>query len=270
MTYDTEGTAIPITPEIQKVTTCLENLLVRFDDFVGFELKPTPPIYEADRESILMMWLLMRHVESVIALARRDLILLPGAYLSARVAFEIGIKILWMLDPEDPFKREVRWLTHLRTEEDFHRKIANEIGQSASNRADLIGSFRTSVERKLPPKYQLLKQLPNFREMLISIGEERKYSLYIILSQYIHSTHAATGLYRQNLGNSIIISDETSPTHWNIPLSACYFGLASAGCRIFQRWNHDPFGFLTDQLREQTEKAFDDLLDQNGWDYPGL
>ncbi len=267
-TYNTDGTAIPITSEIQKLTICLEELIRRFDEFVGLELKPAAPLYEADREAIFMMWLLIRYVESVIVLARRDLILLPGASLSARTAFEVGTKILWLLDPGDPFEREVRWLAHLKTEEVFHRKMAKEMGKPTFSQADAIENFRISIEKLLPSKYQLIKHLPNLRDMLSSIGEERKYTIYIILSQYIHGTHSATSLYRQNLGDAVIVNDKTSPSHWKVPLSACYFGLASAGCRIFQRWNHDPYRFLTNDLKAKIDKAFDEILGPNEWSFP--
>jgi len=45
--------------------------------------------YEADVESSNLLKLVVRHIESVIALASRDLVLLPSAMVVARAAYEV-------------------------------------------------------------------------------------------------------------------------------------------------------------------------------------
>ena len=268
MAYEHEGTALPITPELQEITEYLEVIIDRFDHIWGEEIRPQNPRFESHTASVFMMWLLMRQVESVICLARRDLILLPGALPIARTAFETGIKILWMLDPDDPYEREVRWLTYLKTEEDFHRKLGKEIGNTKHDEAESIRDFRVRIEGLLLNKYKLYKQLPNFRQILQEIGEERKYSLYIMLSQYNHSTHAATSLYRKGIGRSVEVKDITSSGDWKIPLSACYFGFASAGCRIIQRWGEDPNKLLSDDLKRKIDAAFNKVIGTDLWQLP--
>jgi hypothetical protein len=46
--------------------------------------------YEADGEALNLLKLIIRHVESVVALASRDLVLLPSALVVARAACEVG------------------------------------------------------------------------------------------------------------------------------------------------------------------------------------
>src|SRR5689334_21244387 len=100
-----------------------------------------------------------------------------------------------MLDPEDPFEREVRWLAHLREGEDYHRRITEQLsrrGADASNEQNMyeaIRSFRLGVEAKLPPPHLPLPKVPSLWTMLEDIGADEKYLTYRILSQFTHGTH---------------------------------------------------------------------------------
>src|SRR4051812_35759214 len=90
------------------------------EDAVGHFLRARitlPPLgkYESHLESLQLSYLLIRHVEAVVALARTDLVLLPSAMCCCRAAFESAIKIIWMLKPDDPFEQESRWLAHLKS-----------------------------------------------------------------------------------------------------------------------------------------------------------
>src|SRR4029077_3731485 len=75
-------------------------------------------VYEAPFEALNLFNLTIRHVEGVIALARRDLVMLPPAELAARAALESAVRAAWTMAPADLFERESRWLAHLKTEED--------------------------------------------------------------------------------------------------------------------------------------------------------
>jgi hypothetical protein len=57
--------------------------------------------YEADSESELLFILVARSIESVITLAREDLILYPAAVGITRIVFEISNRVLWLLAPND-------------------------------------------------------------------------------------------------------------------------------------------------------------------------
>src|SRR5436190_16883559 len=55
--------------------------------------------YEADTEAGLLLLLIIRNVEAVTTLARRDLVLLPAAIVVARAAFEASTLACWLLFP---------------------------------------------------------------------------------------------------------------------------------------------------------------------------
>jgi hypothetical protein len=89
--------------------------------------------YEADIEAWLLFNLAIRHTEGVIALARHDLILLPPAQMAARAGFEAAVKAAWLVDADDPFDREARWLAHLSFQERYLSRSANELSEAEQN-----------------------------------------------------------------------------------------------------------------------------------------
>src|SRR5690242_13760108 len=106
---------MPITPEIALAATGLEMTIGRF-------IAARPDLsklgtYESLIEARNLFNLVVRHAEAVVVLAREDLVLLPPAMVTARSAFEIAVRAAWMVDVDDPFDGEVRWLAHLEEEE---------------------------------------------------------------------------------------------------------------------------------------------------------
>src|SRR5437667_407082 len=69
----------------------------------------TPPLgrFESEVESKKLLILVIRNIESLLVIAKTDLVLLPSAYVLARAVLEIGVKAAWIVEPEDPFQREV-------------------------------------------------------------------------------------------------------------------------------------------------------------------
>ena len=157
--------------------------------------------YEADVEARLIFILGIRHVEGVIALARRDLVLLPAAYHLARAAFECCVRAAWLVNEENPMKREARWVAHLDGEISAIRRSSDRLGSAGTNvdqaraRGRQLKQFRDNLARALQDRgVPLLKQIPNFEQMLSSIAGDHLYSIYIEASQYTHGGHAATWL----------------------------------------------------------------------------
>ena len=64
--------------------------------------------FEAEVEAYSILKLIVRYTESVVELARHDLVLLPAATVVARASFEASVLTRWMLRPVDPYEREVR------------------------------------------------------------------------------------------------------------------------------------------------------------------
>jgi hypothetical protein len=150
------ATVYPPTPEIMLATTLLDEALARLIQ----EKSTCHPDgkFESDVEALNLLHLIIRHIESVTVLATRDLVTLPSAMTVARAAFETTIKLLWLIDPDDPFDREVRWLAQLQTEEEYYKNVAARLatlgkGQAEQRIATTIAEFRLGVIDRLPKGY---------------------------------------------------------------------------------------------------------------------
>ena len=258
-----EAIVLPPTPAILDLSRLLSQVISRF-------LQARKTIrklgeYEADREGLVLMYLVIRYVEGVIALAERDLVLLPSAMVLTRSAFETATRGRWMLDPRDSFEREARWLVHLKGQEEYLAKLDAELrlsgrdGSKFAKQRQEFESFRMAVTALLPKQVSPLKQLPNLREMLRSIGEEGHYGHYVILSNYTHGSYVASWTFRRNLGTYTEIGEFIKPEEWEPCFSLSWFSLASLGQRVLERLNGNPAAFVTNDLIDEVKAALDKI-----------
>ena len=66
--------------------------------------------------------------------------LLPSANVLARAVFEITLRSEWLVQPDDHYDREVRWLVHLEEDARLNDKIAARVASHG-------GDGRTFQER---------------------------------------------------------------------------------------------------------------------------
>lgn len=219
--------------------------------------------YESEIESINLMNLIIRNVEGVSLLAQNDLVLFPAAMTLARTAFETAIRLLWIIAPDEPFQREVRWLAHLKGEENFYERFAKRISELGVSNFEIlktrqqISNFREGVENLLPENYPPLNQIPDLAAMMKSLKKDEKYLAYIVLSQFAHGCHNATGLFRKNLGNKKEFGEFIKPDDWRFPLSICWFSLHSAGCQILNKLGGNSEKFLNEDFAIKVQKVID-------------
>ena len=189
--------------EILQLTSLIEEGLTTF-----VEKTSTIEIgkYESVVESRIILNLCLRYFESINLLAKNDFVNLPSAMVLGRSLFESAINILWILHPDNIFECESRFLARLKKYEDW---ISDQIkffnlqkwnSDAFINQKEQINHFIIALEKLLLEKGQRLTQVPNFRAMLKTIGEERKYLYYKLLSGFIHGGYYATTVYRKNLG----------------------------------------------------------------------
>jgi hypothetical protein len=103
---------LPTTPEVGLVCDELEKAIGSF-----LNARSTlPPLgrYESQVEALNLFYLALRDIEGVVTLARADLVSIPPAIASARAGFEASVKAIWMVDADDPYECEGRWLAHLK------------------------------------------------------------------------------------------------------------------------------------------------------------
>jgi hypothetical protein len=175
---------MPPTPEILHIADLIDRAI---GQFLGAN-KTVPPLgkFESDVEALLLSNLVIRDIEAILALARTDLVLLPSANVLARAAFEIALKAAWMVQPDDPFDREVRWLAHLAEEERLLKAVSDSAAKSGGKPAVFkqrhaqIRNFRTGVARALPAAYSELPGNPGVEGMLANLGQKQLYSLSLL------------------------------------------------------------------------------------------
>ncbi|MBS1663716.1 MAG: hypothetical protein JST68_21915 [Bacteroidetes bacterium] len=167
-------------------------------------------------------------MESINELARKDLIYIQSALVLSRSVFETLIKVAWMLYPPDVFECEARYVAHLGTERDFYSKWIKEFNRTGgdSNKYkdlfEMISGFKDELSKLLKEKGYTIPKIPNVREALMSLNEERKYIYYILLSQYAHSTHYASNMYRKNLGTEKILNENVRMEEWKLVFAMCW------------------------------------------------
>jgi hypothetical protein len=231
----------------------------------GYSSTTLPWKYEADFEARTLMWLVIRNAEGVYELARKDLILLPAALSATRSAFEIAIRALWLLDPKDPFDREVRWLAQLQTEESFSERYADKAegmglnGLQHRENAKNVRNFRLAVAAKLPLGYSCIKQLPKLDEMLKNLDQPQLYTHYMTLSQFAHGTHYAGRLFRQNLGCGKNGGEFVYARDWQYPLEICFRAVTDVGSKLADVMGGSMQPFVTDAFRQKFRVALSEL-----------
>jgi len=252
----------PIEPIVQ-AADLLDKTVQRFLD--ARRTIPAMGRFEVHDECHSMLKLVVRHVEAVSELARRDLVLLAPAITLSRSAFEVALQVLWLLDPDDPFKCELRWLAYLKEGEEHYRSLARRLadagGDGTSNLqfAATIGRLRSEIEAKLPRNLKPLPKMPNLFDMLKQIKEERKYLTYMVASQYSHGTWVSGGLYRRHFGTAKQFGEFISPQDWGLPLLLCWFALHAAGQRFFMRVGGDVSAFLPRDFALSVQRAIDEV-----------
>lgn len=242
---------MPPTPEIVQVADLIDHAISRF-----LEARDTiPPLgrYESEDEVVLLFNLVIRDIEAIMTLARTDLILLPAANVIARAVFEIALKAAWIVQPEDPFHREVRWLAHLAEEERMHKAISGSVAKHGGDpsyfkqRYEQIRDFRTGVARLLPAGYSELPGNPSVEQMLENLAQKQTYSIYRLLAQYVHGGHASTWLYRRNFGTLKRMGEFISPADWQWPLHTAWKTLQVFGRNILVSLKSKTPEFLRDE-----------------------
>jgi hypothetical protein len=206
--------------------------------------------WESEIESMNLLFLVVRNVEAIIELTETDLVLVSAANVLARAAFEIAVKAAWMITPSDPFECELRWLVHLEEEERMHEKIAERVTRFGGDptrfkdHSASLRSFRTGVIGSLPSGYAVLSGNPSVEQMVESIGQSQVYNVYTMLAAYVHGSHAATYLYRRDLGTAKKRGEFIAACNWYIPLWTSWKSLQVLGAYTLKRLKATQLGFL--------------------------
>lgn len=199
----------------------LRRLAVRIEAGCGQFLKArgnhaVSTKWEALRHAWSLSNLTLRHTEATVLMARTDVVLQPSAWTTARAAVEATGRCLWLLEPEDEWEREARWLALV--EEGARLGERREMAAWGGIAAQSVSmrSFGEAVAAKLPPGTSV-PRTPTVKQMLESHGDAF-LRFYALASQYAHGAELATRQWRLNLGIHATYGDFADTEGWALPL----------------------------------------------------
>ncbi len=209
------------TNEILRLCEIVDNAIGRF---IELRSKCVWGKYEYEVSADINLIQTIRHLESIIELARKDLVYIQSALVLARTTFEGLIRTSWMLFPDDKFICETRYSAYLQTEIEYLEKVARIMSDNTKvlKKKEQVHLFKEKLDKLLVEKGYKNVRLPNFREMLKEIDEEKKYLYYIMLSQYSHYSHTASAIYQRNLGSAKILSEEPREDLWRFVFATTF------------------------------------------------
>lgn len=258
---------MPPPPAVAKLCDCVDKLIEAYSS--GFERgKIRLGRYESEVEAYTLQKLVVRQAEATILMARHDLVLLPSAHVTARSCFETHIRIKWMLHPIDPYEREIRWVSHLRTGAeqwgkfernpivgDFWRSKFGKQKQALDNFAQEISDLLSKDGYPNPEK------LPNLWEMLKELGQPELYMFYVWMSAFAHSNFEAATIYRKNLGCGKELGEFIDAKDWALPLEIVWKSLFESSRRILELVETPDDSFAAAPLAVEFQARLNELLD---------
>jgi hypothetical protein len=252
---------------LKAAANCLDEAVEQI--LIAFRAVPVPPgHYEAELEAELMITMSIRHAEGVATLAREGIVMYPAAMVLARAAYEGGIRVLWMLKPDDPFDRESRWLANLGQTARFHEQLSHEfeslgfedrVVDDERDVAATIRSFAQGVTDKLPERIEPIPKVPPLREMVRELDIPERYVAYRLGSQFTHVAGYAIGIYRRNLGTAVDLGEFLEPSQWIAPLHMTWWSLWMPTARLLSLLQGDVEAFKASLPVRAIEKAVESL-----------
>ncbi|ADI63577.1 hypothetical protein [Trichormus azollae] len=207
-------------PDIQKVVKVIQAILNRFR--VSESQIYRSEQLQSDISIDNYLKLLIRHIEGILYLGSKDIFLLPPALSLARTVIETCANTLWLLNPEDPWEREIHLIALLKEEiKGYKEYIKNpnnykeDISMSGKD-SILIQEYINNIKGNIPPHYEEIQYL-NFRGLLSSLKLYKIYPTYCILSKFTQGTHSATCLYKRALDEDTVFREPIEIKNGTLP-----------------------------------------------------
>jgi Family of unknown function (DUF5677) len=224
--------------------------------------------YESDITIQNFLQLTIRNVEALLLLCKHDFLLLPAALNIARPILEIGGNILWLMNPQDPYKRELRLVSLLKEEEKEIDKYLNNIKtlnvdlskqQAIEEDREKLKEYYKTIQNRIPPDSGQIENKPNFRQLLEdpSLNLGNLYPAYRILCKSTHGSHAVTWLYKRETEHGF--GELIAPKDWYMPLFICWWVLAQTGAKFLEIFGGDRELYLPLDLREEIKLSLRQL-----------
>ena len=200
--------------------------------------------FESTHDGLNLLYLCIRQIDGVVVTAAYDAVLWPAAITAARGAFESGVRSLWMVDADDPFEREGRWLGFLDSDVEARGRFARRADadamatESSVDQLTLAKHFRTrhdDIKRLLANKGRKPVSVPKFDAMMKATRVRTSYAHYVHSSQYAHGTLWATWAFRGEDWASRSGRESRDERAWSLALQLCAAALLDPAPRVLKR-----------------------------------
>jgi hypothetical protein len=254
-------------PELVLVADLLDHAVSFYLEAYHQRMDKVDARWEAPILGFSLVMLCVRNVEAVALLARHDEVLVTAAWANARNAFELAVRVQWLLYPDDRFEAEMRWIAFLHEYERFFERTSGRPLEDCnealrSHRAEIgasIRTFREGVQFAVPTGYRPVVGIPSIEGMLRETGSQDLYLAYIEGSQFLHGSMFAASSYIKNLGTEKAWGEFTQLMQWILPMRLCWLSLRESSSIVLRKMLHKPFELNWIKLNSEMDSAFESL-----------
>lgn len=198
--------------------------------------------WEALRYAVTMSNHALRNAEATLVLARNDMTLLSSAWATARVATESTLKMLWLLEPDNVWERESRWVACMDEGARGGAKGLLKSRPGGARWTEQLARFSTEIKQRLP-KGTTVPGKPGNDVLARQHGPELEV-MYVEASQFIHATYYGMQQWQKNLGDAAVFEETVRPIDWLTPLVMSWLAFREGAVTLAEvRWasTSDPF-----------------------------
>jgi hypothetical protein len=113
-------------------------------------------------------------------LARTDEVLALAAWANARNAFEVAVRVMWLLYPRDRFECEMRWIALIHEWERFEERMTRytlTISETHRLRAQALRDIREGIIKEVPIGHSPVSRIPSIEQRLNEFGTAEMFSI---------------------------------------------------------------------------------------------
>lgn len=213
--------------------------------------------WEALRHAWSLSNLALRHAESTLTLAKTDMVLAPSAWVTARAATEAAARCLWLLQPDDEWRREARWLALMNEGARLGNREATKDYPALVAESEEIRAFADAVAAKLPDGVVVPGRMDSIQDILAREGNGLAL-FYVVASQFTHATELSTRSWRVNLATEATFGEFTGASDWLHPVWMAYLSFRVTALRLLELNGEGPNPLLelSDQQADEAREAF--------------
>lgn len=250
------------TEKITEITKSFQEIISRFEHIIDSDLQSTKfKSYDSDVAIADYIKLLIKNIEGVLCLANTNLLFLPTALIISRSIFELSVKFLWLMEPDNFIERENRLISILDKDIEERKTYIRAISNLKVNQSDIdtiksdkqvIENIRDEIKNRLSNEYKEVKIKGKFNHLLKELGLEKHYPLYKVLCNSVHAQHSSTWTLSY-------FEDK----YWSTPLQVCWANFADCLFKFCQIFDYESDRFLSASTVDKLNLLFKELKESS-------